>query len=334
MNTVIEMKKKVYYVIMYHKVDLDGITSAHLAELYFRNNIKDDDDVEIVGLPYNRSDGDMYEVLKHYTEGLNVHCLCIVDLSISISTLKKLPGNYTVYIADHHASSMEAFNYWKEHKFNNIRFLLNVERAATNIVFNALKCGDWVDTDEDIAVGIERVHGLSPTILSAIAAADIGKATPRQLARAEYLKQFDLSVDECSGIIQMLYCDGVEADEAYNKGKTILEYKASDMIYQIKRYGYIVDVDDEPILMLNTPVKGQFMFQDEILVSAGLNPDTVKTRIRYTYDGKVYSFTVSSKDPNFDCNEFARRFGGGGHKFVAGFSAETIPEELTNIEII
>ena len=40
----------------------------------------------------------------------------------------------------------------------------------------------------------------------------------------------------------------------------------------------------------------------------------------WAYNGKTYSYSLYSSNPNVDCSKIAEKYGGGGHKGAAGFS--------------
>ena len=40
----------------------------------------------------------------------------------------------------------------------------------------------------------------------------------------------------------------------------------------------------------------------------------------WVYNGKTYSYSLYSSNPNVDCSKIAEKYGGGGHKGAAGFS--------------
>jgi len=44
----------------------------------------------------------------------------------------------------------------------------------------------------------------------------------------------------------------------------------------------------------------------------------------WVFDGKKYSYSIFSSNPNIDCSKIAESYGGGGHKGAAGFSSDEL----------
>ena len=91
----------------------------------------------------------------------------------------------------------------------------------------------------------------------------------------------------------------------------------------MKRFGYEVEYDGYKFFVANLGNGNSKYFGKKIKEYDAVIP--------YCFNGKYWTCSIysdSSKD--FDCSEFATKFGGGGHKKAAGFKLETLPEWLLN----
>jgi nanoRNase/pAp phosphatase (c-di-AMP/oligoRNAs hydrolase) len=45
----------------------------------------------------------------------------------------------------------------------------------------------------------------------------------------------------------------------------------------------------------------------------------------FVYDGRMFTVSVYSTNPNIDCGAICKKYGGGGHKGAAGFQCKELP---------
>lgn len=87
----------------------------------------------------------------------------------------------------------------------------------------------------------------------------------------------------------------------------------------MERYGYEVTYENKSFFVANLGNGNSKYFGDRIK-----DYDAV---ITYCYNGDLWTMSIySDNSKDFDCSEFAKSFGGGGHKKAAGFRTKELPD--------
>ena len=122
-------------------------------------------------------------------------------------------------------------------------------------------------------------------------------------------------------IKDFLYDDRI-VTQAIRKGHIMLEQMNSWAETFMSRYGYEVEFEGHKFFVANLGNANSKYFGDKIK-----DYDAV---IPYCYNGDLWTCSIySDASKNFDCAEFAVRFGGGGHKKAAGFRMKELPQWLS-----
>lgn len=121
-------------------------------------------------------------------------------------------------------------------------------------------------------------------------------------------------------IAEMLYNDRITT-LTIQKGYIMKEQMDTWAETYMERYGYEVEFEGHKFFVANLGNANSKYFGNKIK-----DYDAV---IPYCYNGDVWTCSIySDASKDFDCAEFATRFGGGGHKKAAGFRMKNLPEWL------
>jgi oligoribonuclease NrnB/cAMP/cGMP phosphodiesterase (DHH superfamily) len=56
-----------------------------------------------------------------------------------------------------------------------------------------------------------------------------------------------------------------------------------------------------------------------------IDPSTYDIMLPFSFDGEQWTISIYTTNPNIDCSEIAKQYGGGGHKGAAGFQCHVLP---------
>jgi oligoribonuclease NrnB/cAMP/cGMP phosphodiesterase (DHH superfamily) len=56
-----------------------------------------------------------------------------------------------------------------------------------------------------------------------------------------------------------------------------------------------------------------------------INKNTFDIMLPFSFDGNQWTVSIYSTNPDIDCSEIAKKYGGGGHKGAAGFQCKELP---------
>lgn len=102
-----------------------------------------------------------------------------------------------------------------------------------------------------------------------------------------------------------------ETQNLINVGKTIKQYIDNDNNYYRDHFAYESEIDGHKVLVVNKK-SNSWVFGDRY--------NDYPLVMTYVFDGTNYTYSIFSSNPDVDCSEIAKKFGGGGHKGAAGFS--------------
>ena len=115
----------------------------------------------------------------------------------------------------------------------------------------------------------------------------------------------------------ILYGTEREMQRFLNAGRAIVSWKRSDNRFNIRR-GYETEINGNKIFLINNAADGM-LFEDVI--------NKYDACIAYWYDGRLGKWrhaVRSGENSTFNCNDFAKNHGGGGHPHPAGYISEEI----------
>lgn len=116
---------------------------------------------------------------------------------------------------------------------------------------------------------------------------------------------------------KVLYGTQRDIQKYIDAGRAIVGWKRSDNRFTIRR-GYEKIVDGYKLFVINNVADGM-LFEDVINNYDGC--------IAYWYDGKLGKWrhaVRSGENSTFNCNDFAKKHGGGGHPHASGYICDEI----------
>jgi oligoribonuclease NrnB/cAMP/cGMP phosphodiesterase (DHH superfamily) len=295
-------------VTVLHHNDADGKCSGYLAALYAADkDIMRMDDIGATFIEYNYEGLD----IKDVPEESELH---IVDLSFtedSFPLFKELVkrSKSTVWI-DHHKTSVDFISRNKEFEElcekENVRYLVKSgDRSAAALAYEYYGFADTAD-------GKTREYDDWPYYIRLISDYDTWThKLPHSKAFNKGLMFYNTHPMSCfwNELGQYAYLKTV-----VDRGELISEYENIQNSKLVKSKAYVRKEDGKEILILNTPVGNSLTFGDEIK-----HHDAVAI---FSYDGNKRRFLwsiYSDSGSEFDCSEYAKKRGGGGHFHAAGF---------------
>jgi oligoribonuclease NrnB/cAMP/cGMP phosphodiesterase (DHH superfamily) len=98
-------------------------------------------------------------------------------------------------------------------------------------------------------------------------------------------------------------------------GMTIKKYIDMDNAQYLKNYSYESEIAGHRCLVVNKK-SNSWIFGDRY--------NEYPLVMVWVFDGKKYSYSIFSSNPNIDCSKIAESYGGGGHQGAAGFSLDEL----------
>lgn len=314
--------------VFYHG-DMDGIASANILgnEIVPRNTKNDAltkkrQEEIFIEFDYNKQ-----QDLKNIQLPKN-EIVYFVDCSPDQEVLDIILSQAaSVFIIDHHISRKEMLEqYLKEKKikgmFYNGASATLITYCWANMIVKDKKTTDNVKEFLDW-FGLSRINQERSDIPLSIKLINSWDIWNGFYADAEpYKINFESKHfnPNDKGITPLLY-DNRIITQAIKKGYIMKEQMDTWAETFMKRYGYEVSYEGHKFFVANLGNGNSKYFGDKIK-----DYDAV---IPYCYNGEYWTCSIySDSEKEFDCSEFAKKFGGGGHKKAAGFKIEQLPEWL------
>ena len=115
-----------------------------------------------------------------------------------------------------------------------------------------------------------------------------------------------------------IYCPKLPADhnllkKYIERGKIINQYKQTTYDAYFRANGYVTEFEGYRTMVLNYKANSEVFseFYDECPL-----------HLIWVFDGVQYKYSIYSE--TIDCNEIAKKYGGGGHKGAAGFTSNEL----------
>lgn len=314
--------------VFYHG-DMDGIASANILgnEIVPRNTKNDAltkkrQEEIFIEFDYNKQ-----QDLKNIQLPKN-EIVYFVDCSPDQEVLDIILSQAaSVFIIDHHISRKEMLEqYFKENKikgmFYNGASATLITYCWANMIVKDKKTTDNVKEFLDW-FGLSRINQERSDIPLSIKLINSWDIWNGFYADAEpYKINFESKHfnPNDKGITPLLY-DNRIITQAIKKGYIMKEQMDTWAETFMERYGYEVSYEGHKFFVANLGNGNSKYFGDKIK-----DYDAV---IPYCYNGEYWTCSIySDSEKEFDCSEFAKKFGGGGHKKAAGFKIEQLPEWL------
>jgi oligoribonuclease NrnB/cAMP/cGMP phosphodiesterase (DHH superfamily) len=240
----------------------------------------------------------------------------IVDFSIKPDEMDKLlEKTSNVYWIDHHISAIKDYKDYKNiDKIKGIRYSDSeylVSGAGLVYLYFYEELSDKISPD---------IFGLkletAPKFTQYISDFDVWKFKYGSDTKYFFLacEAYDQKPDH--GVWDKLFNNELNENDLINEGKIIQQYLVFNCGNYQKKYAYEAEFEGEKILCLNRGggISSQDMF--------GMDIDKYKFVIAYCFNGKQWTYSIYSTDPDVDVSVIAKKYGGGGHKGASGFSSD------------
>lgn len=312
--------------IFYHG-DMDGIVSAHIlwngiVPYGSATHMKNLDEV-FVEFDYNKQqDLESLEIAVNETIYF-VDCSPSEELLINWAKRAK-----SIFIIDHHVSRKEMLEKLFEEKKINGMFYDGASASLITYCWQEMvvKKGNTVQEVKDFLDWFKlskanQEKSNVPLAIRLVNSWDIWNGLYIDAEPYKIVFESKHFVPYNKEINSFLY-DTKTITETIKKGYIMKEQMDTWAETFMNRYGYETEFEGHKFFVANLGNGNSKYFGDKIK-----DYDAV---IPYCYNGDLWTFSIySDKEKEFDCAEFATRFGGGGYKKAAGFRTDTIPEWIT-----
>lgn len=249
---------------------------------------------------------------------------CCPDKETLDNTIKRA-GKVTIF--DHHKSRQELLEeYLEDGKiegafYNGASATLLVYCYATLVIEKGKTIQELKDVLDWYSISkLNQENSDIPLAIKLINSWDIwnnfyADAEPYKIVfESKHFHPFDKEV-------KSFIFDEMIITQSIRKGYIMLEQMNSWAETFMSRYGYEVEFEGHKFYVANLGNANSKYFGDKIK-----DYDAV---IPYCYNGDLWTCSIySDANKDFDCAEFAVRFGGGGHKKAAGFRMKELPQWL------
>jgi oligoribonuclease NrnB/cAMP/cGMP phosphodiesterase (DHH superfamily) len=284
----------------YHKVDWDGNISAAIVKNFIPESI-------LIPFDYN-----MELPLDLLNENDTVF---FVDVSTQpytrifdvIGKVKK------VVIIDHHKSFIEFSNNSELEYLSNVSLVLDPTYAACELTYLYFKNNSVLPT----AIALAGQYDSWRNTKDKLKKYDVSWET---VLHFQYgLKKHKLTPDGFFDKFINVPSERDVADNTIFEGTHILQYQDIENEMNLENNSFIKEMLGHKCLCLNSTNKSAKIFE-----SKWDNDPSIDFAIRFSFDGIGWSYSVYSNRLDRDASEFAKNFGGGGHKGAAGFYLKDI----------
>ena len=304
--------------------DNDGLCSGRIVyDALIKSGVEDTNIIGVPAIP-----GKVFDIIIDSIKKNGTADIFLVDLSITMEELNKIPSDCNLIWIDHHVQSIDVMNEiigkfaTEVNEFLGLKFaqpcykLGNMAIYASNKASAARLC--W-----DVFFG-----GNAPYVVDLISDHDIFKHEMEDSIRffngttmldLRYLKSetWDkLVTHPDEGFINKVIADGDLVMKVNKKVYSSIMRNSFEFNMILEKLDEANEcfVKSEPLkgIAVNTSYGNSFVFGDEY------EKHDIAVCFRYTSDG-VYNYTIYSAKHSF-CVAIAETFNGGGHPYAAGFS--------------
>ena len=282
---------------IFHHNDLDGRAAAAIVYHGIKNTLSKGEKVKFQELNYKKK--------INYRSLNEKEVAYVVDYSFTEDTIKQLSKivekSKNVIWLDHHKSSKDLikkypdlFDKFKEKGLShNIKMTESGAMLAWKKFFKKAKVEipNWVVYIDDYDRWVHRYDDSE-----------------------NFRFGMDMWDQEPTGkTFEYLIEDPSYADEIIFNGAIAVEYRNQCNKYNLSKV-YEAMLDGKKCLVMNTNAGNSSVFCDKI--------NDYDFVVVWSYSDKTYYYSLYSHSKGADCEEIARKFGGGGHVHAAGFTSK------------
>lgn len=274
--------------IFYHKIDLDGKSSA--AILYQKFS-----DAELIGIDY----GEDYDFTKIDKD----EQIFIVDFSFLPEKMLQLKEKFTIVWIDHHITSIENS---KKFKYDDIDGLREIDSAACELIWRL-------------------IHGTScPYPIFLLGKYDLFKNDiSEDILPFQYGMRIQNTDPKSNLWKKLLGNNKTEVDllveNIISDGKILYKYEKMQSEKIVKSCSFEIKFEDCNVLCLNRSHSNSLIFES---IYDPKKHDFVM--LFYNFKNKCWNVKLYGGNGTINLGEIAQKYGGGGHKKAAGFEIDDI----------
>lgn len=296
-------------LIVYHKVDLDGVFSAAVAKMKYESK-----GYECVLYPWTY--GDSMDGIEEKVAG-DIDILTLVDLSFPDNERKLLEFNELcpsgVVWIDHHATSIEHY------KDARIRGKREIGTAACELTWK------FLFPNRDVPLLIQYLSAYDVwnkdrfewDDVMAVQYAMRGRVGLNVKSAQNYLEYYKNESRE----LQLSFMDGL-----IKEGASILGYLSRKNKSECELYSFEAEFMGFKAICMNTLDFNSTTFE------SAWDPNKYDLMLPFAVksNGKVRCSLYTTK-PEINCGEIAKALGGGGHRQAAGFELDFDSEQFQSL---
>lgn len=299
-------------MLLFYHGDMDGIVSAFL----YVKNIKPTCEIQV---RYIEFEYDKQELIKKLPIGIKLEDCVFVDCCPNediLNFLLKYVKSCT--IIDHHLTTQKFINDY--HREGLIEGMSYIGASASLITWCWFKFDKNIEKItvflDSIKNSVAEQNKNLPLALKLVNSWDIwnGMYIDAEPYKVYFESQGLLPTDKR---IDKLLFDNLEVRKAIREGNIMVQFFHNWGDIYCKNYGYEVQYLKYNFFVLNVGNANSKIFGNRI--------NDYDAVIIYCNNGLRYKCSIYSTQEDFNCAEFAKNFGGGGHQGAAGFTLNTLP---------
>ncbi|MFA7156782.1 MAG: hypothetical protein WC123_03725, partial [Bacilli bacterium] len=276
-------------ICIYHGIDLDGWCSAAIVKEQYPN-------CKMIPFNYGNSLPD-----------LPPGNIVMVDISLTLDKLQKFldEGRQIIWI-DHHISAINIFkDAVNSNKFifeeQSFKFSLNTKKAACELTW------EYFNPNKKMPLGVYYLGRYD-------CFGHMGTPDQENILMFQYAARLKWNSVETT--MEVLDLSVSEIDKMIDLGKLVYKQLLADakIAYNNK---YEITLDGYKFAIVN---KDRF---NPINFKINYHSDGYDGFISYYYSNGKWRFSVYNENRKFDCSEFCKKRGGGGHSGAAGFVVDS-----------
>jgi oligoribonuclease NrnB/cAMP/cGMP phosphodiesterase (DHH superfamily) len=293
-------------VVIYHD-DLDGQASAQIFIEYNKYNKRD----KLILMPSD------YDKELDYNSFIKpddiVYCF---DFKPDIKKILDITEMF-VWI-DHHKTAIES-----EYNNDSIKGIRSDKFAACELVWRYFFSNEKFPELFKVPLAVQYIGNYDSWKWKELV--DSNNDDDNQLGyNSCYFYEGMLSEPRIFDMLDLCIFNSKDSDKwvdiIIRRGKIVDRFLTQDSSEVIKNNAYKSELDGYSCYCCNTTRHSSLLF-DSI-------DDEYDVMVAYNFNGNNWCVSLYSKNKNVDVSDIAKKYGGGGHKGAAGFTAETIPKFL------
>lgn len=252
----------------------------------------------------------------------------IADVSFEIDNYCKFVSlsDKTLLLIDHHASKIQdVFESGILNEYQNIKYYFDDAISASELCWKFLMpnkeipyCVQYVGINDmknrqDLEVKYlteikPYCTGIAPYVYEYVTTGNFYKTHLGGMLENVSVRAFIFFISSSED----------EKNRYIEKGFTLMCAKKLDHQLIASSRSHVRKIDNLTAICLNYPLHEPDIFESVY------NPEMHDMMFLYYHDGEKYICSVYSHKPEIDASEIAKKFGGGGHSYAAGFRTDSI----------